>query len=155
MCEVESLLRSAADAAGAYSRALIVSTEDDAAELLALLIRLEETQDRLAGARLHLLAEAQLGGADRAVDHIRTSTAQARTELRLARDLTDRFQLLAEALDGIPLMVELARDEGAGDGRNQLQQSLESSPCLRPGWFRPSRSSSVAPGAQPSNAYAR
>ncbi len=111
-------LRGAIDAALVDLCALRITSDDDAAQVKAVLAQLEVEEARLAGLRLRLVGEAQLAGAAAAMDQVRnsprTTSGQAAGVLRLGADLADRFWVLAEALTEGSISVAQAQAIIAG-----------------------------------------
>ena len=90
--------------AALWDAAVALGTDKVAVERLAGLVEsIGEFEAQLAGLRLHLLNEARLSAADRVVEGVRQSVrhtpAQATAALKLARDLGERFSLIAAALN--------------------------------------------------------
>ena len=104
-----------------------LGADETAVQRLGGLVELlAEAEAQLAGLRLHLLHEAQLGGAAAVVEEVRqsvrTTPAQATATLRLAADLGDRFGLIAAALnEGV---VSLAQAEAIVAGLRKLPARL-------------------------------
>lgn len=120
--ELERVVETARD----HVRALRIAGDEDVTEVQELLECLQVTEARLAGMRLELLGEAQLAGAARVVDQLRssarTTTGQASAALRLAGELSDRFWVLAEALgEG---SISVAQAEAIVTGLKRLPVSL-------------------------------
>ena len=110
----------------AWNTARANSSRDHATELDTLLAVLEETQDQLAGLRLHLIHDARMNGTDVVLDRVRsstrTTTAQATAALRLSWDLADRFPHIARALE--EGAVSLAQAEAIVAGLKKLPYTL-------------------------------
>lgn len=126
MIDIARELERAVEAARDHVRALTITTDDDVAEVNALLDCLHVTEAQLAGMRLQLLGEAQLAGAaavsERVRSSSRTTTSEASAAIRLATDLSDRFWILADALkDG---SISVAQAEAIIHGLKRLPASL-------------------------------
>ena len=126
MSETLRNLRGAIDAALLDLRALRINSDEDAAEVKAVLAELEVEEARLASLRLALVGEAQLAGAAAAVDQVRnsprTTSGQAAGVLRLGANLADRFWVLADALaDGA---ISVAQAQAIVTGLKRLPVAL-------------------------------
>ena len=110
----------------AWDTARANSSRDHAAELDTLFAVLEETQDQLAGLKLHLIHDARMNGTDVVLDRVRsstrTTTAQATAALRLSWDLAERFPHIARALE--EGAVSLAQAEAIVAGLKKLPYTL-------------------------------
>ena len=110
----------------AWNTARANSSRDHAAELDTLFAVLEETQDQLAGLKLHLIHDARMNGTDVVLDRVRsstrTTTAQATAALRLSWDLAERFPHIARALE--EGAVSLAQAEAIVAGLKKLPYTL-------------------------------
>ncbi len=103
----------------------------DASGLLGVVARIEGLCDRLAGVRMALLRDAELvcepglSVAERLHATNRVSRVASRVDVRLARDLADRFTVVAEAWrDGV---VSTQQARGIVAGLKHLPCALSSS----------------------------
>ena len=96
-----------------WEAARSISTDTDtSAELGAVMEAIAQAEAQLAGLKLHLLHEARLSAADAVVAQVRhsvrTTSAQATAQIKLATRLGEQFPLIGDALQAGGISVSQA-----------------------------------------------